>query len=246
MLKTKTLKCARVEFSGCCVRAPALMKVVLMKLTTFILILMNLNLVPLSSASVVRLCRPPLFSVRGGAGAHPPLDPIIFNRWSPGVLSWAPGQLCNIQHARHKTLRHLLFCVCVVVPSSITNRSVAAAAGSRMMRVSPCPSCRGTANPWLESAFISHVGCVSHHRLVCSAESRHCLTWGHPFFFFPFLFFFLFLHSPFSCLLSSVISIKIWLLLGPLPPAHPFDLSTTLHPEHPRRLSFRWSPPAVP
>ena len=40
------------------------------------------------------------------------------------------------------------------------------------MRFSPSPVCRGdAANPWLESAFISHVGCVSHHRFVCFPQS---------------------------------------------------------------------------
>ena len=29
------------------------------------------------------------------------LDPIIFDMWGPGVLSWAPGQPCNSHHARH-------------------------------------------------------------------------------------------------------------------------------------------------
>ena len=63
------------------------------------------------------------------------------------------------------------------------------------MRFSPSPSCRGdAANPWLESAFITHVGCLSRHLVVCSqsiaiacvscrvspllvfpAEYRHCL-----------------------------------------------------------------------
>ena len=29
------------------------------------------------------------------------LDPIIFDMWGPGVLSWAPGQPCNSHHSRH-------------------------------------------------------------------------------------------------------------------------------------------------
>ena len=29
------------------------------------------------------------------------LDPIIFDMWIPGVLSWAPGQPCNSHHSRH-------------------------------------------------------------------------------------------------------------------------------------------------
>ena len=88
-----------------------------------------------------------------------------------------------------------LFRIFVVVPSSITSRSVAAAAASSLMRFSPSPSCRGdAANPWLESAFITHVGCLSRHLfvfsqsiaiacvscrvsplLVCPSEYRHCL-----------------------------------------------------------------------
>ena len=65
-----------------------------------------------------------------------------------------------------------LFRICVVVLSSITSWSVAAAAARSLMRFSPCPSCRGdAANPWLESAFITHVGCLSRHRFVCFPQS---------------------------------------------------------------------------
>ena len=40
------------------------------------------------------------------------------------------------------------------------------------MRFSPGPSCRGdAANPWLESAFITHVGCLSRHLFVCSQST---------------------------------------------------------------------------
>ena len=47
-------------------------------------------------------------------------------------------------------------------------RSVAAAAARSLVRFSPNPSCRGdVANPWLESAFITHFGCVSRHLFVC-------------------------------------------------------------------------------
>ena len=58
------------------------------------------------------------------------LDPIIYDVWGPGVLSWTPCQPCNSHHARHKTHRHQLFSVCVVVLSFITSRSVAAATAS--------------------------------------------------------------------------------------------------------------------
>ena len=40
------------------------------------------------------------------------------------------------------------------------------------MRFPPSPSCRGdAANPWLESAFITHFGCVSRHLFVCFPQS---------------------------------------------------------------------------
>ena len=43
------------------------------------------------------------------------------------------------------------------------------------MRFSPSPICLG--DPWLESAFISRVGCVSRHHFVCfPAESRQCFV----------------------------------------------------------------------
>ena len=103
------------------------------------------------------------------------LDPIIFDMWSL-VVRLGTRQPHNSHHARHKTHRHLLFRVCVVVLSSTTSRSVAAAAAS-LMRF-PSPSCRGdAANPWLESAFISHVGlCLTPSLCVFSAESRHCFV----------------------------------------------------------------------
>ena len=59
---------------------------------------------------------------------------------------------------------HSLIGICVVGLSSIASRSVAAAAARSLMRFSPSPSCRGDeANHWLESAFITHFGCVSRH-----------------------------------------------------------------------------------
>ena len=70
-----------------------------------------------------------------------------------------------------------LFCVCVLVLSSITSRSVAAAAASSLMRFSPSPSCRGdAANPWLESAFITHFGCVSRHLFVSQSIAIACVS----------------------------------------------------------------------
>ena len=82
-------------------------------------------------------------------------DPIIFDMWSPGVLSWAPGQPCNSHYSRHSGQDT------VVVPylrfgfflhhKSVGGRGDAA---SSLMRFSPSPSCRGDAeNPWLRVIF---------------------------------------------------------------------------------------------
>ena len=57
------------------------------------------------------------------------LDPVICNVREPGVLSRMQGQACNCHRTRHRT--------------SITSRSVAAAAASSLMRFSPGPFCRG-------------------------------------------------------------------------------------------------------
>ena len=75
-----------------------------------------------------------------------------------------------------------LFRVCVVVLSSITSWSVAAAAASSLMRFSLGPSCRGdAATPWLESAFISHAGCVSRHLFACFRSTTiACVSFGVP------------------------------------------------------------------
>ena len=75
-----------------------------------------------------------------------------------------------LQQPPHKT--HSLFRICVVVLSSITSRSVAAAAASSLMRFSLSPSSRSdAANPWLESAFVTHFGCVTRHIFVCFPQS---------------------------------------------------------------------------
>ena len=81
------------------------------------------------------------------------LDPIIFDMFVPGVLSWAPGDPCNSHHARHDLSRHSLCSVSTPwVLFSITSRSVAAAAASSLSRFSCSPSCRGdSVDPWLES-----------------------------------------------------------------------------------------------
>ena len=111
--------------------------------------------------------------VRGVAGANPP----FWTRSSSicGARVCSRGRQASIATAiTQDTLvkTHLLFRVFVVVLSSIPSRSVAAAAASSLMRFSPCLSCRGdAANPCLESAFITHVGCVSRHRFVCFPQS---------------------------------------------------------------------------
>ena len=64
------------------------------------------------------------------------LDPIIFDMWSPCVLSWAPGSLATATTQDTLGKTHLLFRVFVVVLSSVTSRSVAAAAVSSLMRFS--------------------------------------------------------------------------------------------------------------
>ena len=79
------------------------------------------------------------------------------------------GHQASLITAITQDTRHTATCCSV---SAITSRSVAAAAASSLMRFSPGPSCRGdAANPRLESAFISHVGCVSRHRFVCFPQS---------------------------------------------------------------------------
>ena len=111
--------------------------------------------------------------VRGVAGAHP----LFWTRSSTicGAQVCSRGRQASLVTATTQdilVMTHPLFRVCVVVLSSVTSRSVAAAAASSLMRFFPSPSCRGdAANPWLESAFISHVGCVSHHPFVCFPQS---------------------------------------------------------------------------
>ena len=125
--------------------------------------------------------------VRGVAGAHPPVGPGHLRYVESGSALVGTSQRCNSHHARRKTHRHLLFRVCVVVLSSITSRSVAAAAASSLMRfftkpelprrrgetvvgVSVHQSCRLRLTPSL-SVFSAE----SRHCLCFSAEPRHCL-----------------------------------------------------------------------
>ena len=51
------------------------------------------------------------------------LDPIIFDMWSPGVLSWAPGEHCNSHHARH-TSQDTLVVLCLRCGSFLYHKSV--------------------------------------------------------------------------------------------------------------------------
>ena len=51
------------------------------------------------------------------------LDPIIFDMWGPGVLSWAPGQPCNSHHARH-TGQDTLVVPCLRCGSFLYHKSV--------------------------------------------------------------------------------------------------------------------------
>ena len=125
--------------------------------------------------------------VRGVVGAHPPVGPNIFDMWGPGVLSQTPGQPGNSHHARHKTHRHLLFRVCVVVSyfplSQVGRRPRLRPAAYRVFSRLLCPICRGdAANPLLESAFITHFGCVTTPPLcVFSAESPPLLVYFEGF-----------------------------------------------------------------
>ena len=122
------------------------------------------------------------------------LDPIILTCGSRVCSRGRQASLVTAITQDTLVKTQSLFRICVLVLSSITSRSVAAAAASSLMRFSPSPSCRGdAANPWLESAFITHFGCVSRHLFVCSqsiaiacvsrrvspllvfpAEYRHC------------------------------------------------------------------------
>ena len=90
------------------------------------------------------------------------LDPIIFDMWGPGVLSWAPGQPCKSHHARH-TGQDTLVVPCLHCGSFLHHKSVGV---------------RGCG-----SAFITHFGCVSRHRFVCFPQ---CLVIALHFGFFCF------------------------------------------------------------
>ena len=82
------------------------------------------------------------------------LDPIIFDMWIPGVLSWAPGQPCNSHHSRHTGQDT------VVVPYL---------RGESLVGVRVHHSC------WLSLASSLCVSCRVSPLLVCPSEYRHCL-----------------------------------------------------------------------
>ena len=100
------------------------------------------------------------------------LDSIIFDMWSPGVLSWAPGEHCNSHHARHTGQDTLvvphLRCGSFLYHKSVGGRGC----GQQPDAFFSSPELpRRRANSWLESAFITHFGCVSRHRFVCFPQS---------------------------------------------------------------------------
>ena len=111
--------------------------------------------------------------VRGVVGAHP-----LFWTRSSSICGaqWCyrgrQASFVTVNTQDILIMTDLLFRVFVVVLSSITSGSVVAAAASSLMRFSSSAICRGDeANPWLESAFITHFGCVSSHRVVCFPQS---------------------------------------------------------------------------
>ena len=107
-------------------------------------------------------------TARGVAGAHPPLGPDHLRHVEPGCA--LVGTRRALQQPPRKTQdTPPLVVPCLRCGSFLQHKSVAAAAASSLMRFSPNPSCRGdAANPWLGSAFITHVGCLSRHLFVCS------------------------------------------------------------------------------
>ena len=107
------------------------------------------------------------------------LDPIIFDMWSPGVRSWAPGQLCNSHHARH-TGQDTRVVPCLRCGSFLCHKSV----GGRGCGQQPVAFFHGflarsaavTRRSLCWSQRSSLILVVS-HAIACvfSAESRHCL-----------------------------------------------------------------------
>ena len=103
--------------------------------------------------------------VRGVVGAHPPFEPDHL-RYERSRQRQASLVTAITQDTLVKT--HLLFHVFVVVLSSITSRSVAAAAASSLMRFSPGPICRGDAARilgWSQRSSLILV--VSHAIALC-------------------------------------------------------------------------------
>ena len=79
------------------------------------------------------------------------------------------GRQASTDHARHAgqdtVVVPYLRCGSFLYHKSVGGRGC----GQQPDAFSPIPSCRGdVANPWLESAFITHVGCLSRHLFVCS------------------------------------------------------------------------------
>ena len=98
--------------------------------------------------------------------------PIIFDMWSPVVLSWAPGQLCNCQHTRH-TDHDRLAVPCLRHGSFFYHKWV----GGRGCGQQPdafFPLARSAAATWRIlgwSQRSSLIVVVSSHRVVCFPQS---------------------------------------------------------------------------
>ena len=105
------------------------------------------------------------------------LDPIIFDMWGPGVLSWAPGEHCNIHHARHAgqdTLVVLyLRCSSFLYHKSVGGRGCGQQPGA-FFHQPELPRRRGES---LVGVRVHHSFwlCLMPSLCVRPAEYRHCL-----------------------------------------------------------------------
>ena len=98
------------------------------------------------------------------------LDPIIFDMWIPGVLSWAPGSLVTAITQDTLVKTQSLFCICVVVLSSITSRSVAASGARSLMRFSLVSAAAATRRILGWSPRSSLMLIVSHATALCASR----------------------------------------------------------------------------
>ena len=136
------------------------------------------------------------------------LDPIIFDMWSPGVLSWAPGQPCDSHHARH-TGQDTLVVPCLRFGSFLNHKSV----GGRGCGQQPdafFPLARAAAATrrilgWSPRSSLMLV-VLSRHLFVCSQSTTiACVSFGVP----PLLEFLLLFPSEYHHCLSFPQSIAI-------------------------------------